>query len=728
VFAIVAGSLLSAGCGGGKKAALVLPTIELFQFAKGAAVDFDEATINSMANAESGVLYGTAKAIYNSVWAANREAVANALFPPPYWKGDGTTTQYVMLSSSDQPVVDGTIFATKLTTAEQDIVRNAVNGLFGTYDEELAAKKAFEQNTAYTILYYSINAAAATSWVTDATAWMAALNTKAGADYSGKTFAALTYAQRQTVMAAVFNYGAGTINPEYAFWRAMVQDGFRNGNASSRWPDKRDAAVPAGKTYATLNCIEKATVDATVWASCNETERKAVTNPGDLANAGQIEGLWTMSTEQVNGINSDNTNVYVYALSQIPDAYLTSGNSTVAMGNWLTAVNGKAPGTSENTSFYAELKYGEPQWKGALSYKYFGTDNYASLSAASQAVVDRAESGMMDLSVAQRSAPMAAESNIIYQTLQYSVSAAAAAGWKAEAMPATGTGINRELAMYKWLAYEGFRNGTVATFYPTQAAAKLASEFPGRTAASLNSCEKTQWNKAVWGTLDVYEQGFGGSVVSGLWVKVQAEMTDAIAMTETSLIRGPTGLQAASKSSTIPQGSETIVINWKKDVDGGMTAKAAYYRWLAKESVIPMKAMGTLIRLSEAEFLFKVTNTNKYPIVISNASYGFYINSTATSTTAVKVDTAKVVAADDIWVPAESELLLGVRAPVKQLGIITWMVMAGQSTPNAQKLAADVWSQYLTATTSTWIIQIEAKVSDDKGDDVQVTTYNIPES
>jgi hypothetical protein len=34
VFAIVAGSLLSAGCGGGKKAALVLPTMELFQFAK----------------------------------------------------------------------------------------------------------------------------------------------------------------------------------------------------------------------------------------------------------------------------------------------------------------------------------------------------------------------------------------------------------------------------------------------------------------------------------------------------------------------------------------------------------------------------------------------------------------------------------------------------------------------------------------------------------------------
>ncbi len=149
--------------------------------------------------------------------------------------------------------------------------------------------------------------------------------------------------------------------------------------------------------------------------------------------------------------------------------------------------------------------------------------------------------------------------NVIYQTLQYSVGAAAEAGWKGEVYPATGTGINRQLAMYKWLAYEGFRNGTVATFYPTQVAAKLAALFPGRTAASLNACEKGQLDGAVFAALDVYEQGFGGSVVSGLWGKVQAEMTDAIAMTETSLIRGPTGLQAASKSSTIPQGTRPLL-------------------------------------------------------------------------------------------------------------------------------------------------------------------------
>ncbi|HBD09644.1 MAG TPA: hypothetical protein DCZ69_15435, partial [Syntrophobacteraceae bacterium] len=168
-----------------------------------------------------------------------------------------------------------------------------------------------------------------------------------------------------------------------------------------------------------------------------------------------------------------------------------------------------------------------------------------------------------------------------------------------------------------WLAYEGFRNGTVATFYPTQVAAKMTALFPGKTAASLNACEKGQLNGAVFAALDAYEQGFGGSVVSGLWGKVQAEMTDAIAMDQTSLIRGPTGLAAAT-------GTETSVINWKKDVDGGMTVPAAYYRWLAKEALLALKGLGTLIRLSEAEFLFKVTNTNKYPIIISDASFNFY--------------------------------------------------------------------------------------------------------
>ncbi|HBD09645.1 MAG TPA: hypothetical protein DCZ69_15440, partial [Syntrophobacteraceae bacterium] len=63
-------------------------------------------------------------------------------------------------------------------------------------------------------------------------------------------------------------------------------------------------------------------------------------------------------------------------------------------------------------------------------------------------------------------------------------------------------------------------------------------------------------------------------------------------------------------------------------------------------------------------------------------------------------------------------------APVKQLGIITWMVMAGQSSANATKLSADVWSQY-QAGTEKWVIDVETKVSNDEGEDTQPTTYQL---
>ena len=268
VVAIVVGGLLSAGCGSESKAALVKPTIELFQFSKGSTVDFDEATINQAATAEANVKYGTAKAIYQSVWAANQENVSNQLFPPPYWKGDGVTTKYASLASGDQTTVDGTIFATKLTAAEQDKVTGAVAGLFDLYSAETAAAKPLEQNTAYGILYMTDNTGAmSNAWKTDATAWMTALNGYASANYSGKTFAALKWSERQAVMAAVFNKGAGTINPEYSFWRVMVKDSFKYGIAAATNPAVSDnvATTYFGKAYSQLNCVEKPAADYMVW-------------------------------------------------------------------------------------------------------------------------------------------------------------------------------------------------------------------------------------------------------------------------------------------------------------------------------------------------------------------------------------------------------------------------------------------------------------------------------
>ncbi|MDM8000001.1 MAG: hypothetical protein QUS33_08385 [Dehalococcoidia bacterium] len=593
VLAILGGSLTALGCGEGEKAALEMPTFELYQFQRGATSDFDEATINSAANAEANVKYGTAKAIYQSVWAANQEGVANQLFPPPYWKGDGVTTKYASLASGDQTTVDATIFATKLSQAEQDIVANAVNGMFATYDEELAAAKALEQNTAYGILYMTDNTGGmSTAWKTDAAAWMTALNAYASANYGGKTFAALTWAERQTVMAAVFNKGAGTINPEYAFWRAMVKNSFKYGVASSMNPTVRDgiALSQFGKAYTALDCVQGPTVDAMVW----------------------------------------------YSLS---------------------------------------------------------TDN--------QAVVEGAVAGML-MSQATLDGVFAAKGMTSAQ-----------AGFDAEVT----NGTNMELAFYKWLAYESFRNGTVSSYYPTQLTEKVTAMYPGKTYATLTKCEQMAVAGALWASLGAAEQGFGGSVVAGLWGLVQAETTDAVAIDQTTLVRGPTGLQAAT-------GTETAVQNWKKDVEGGLAVTTAYYRWLAKESLLALRGLGTLIRLSQAEFLFKVTNPNKYAISIDSAQFYFYVNSTALSAEGTRVDTAKVAMNDKIWVPAETELLVKVVAPVKVMDMVTWAVMGGQQAAAAQKLAGDVWAQY-QAGTQTWIITIDAYVSDDEGENTVTASFSL---
>lgn len=593
VVAILAGGLLSTGCGE-SKAALVKPTIELFQFQKGPTVDFDDATINSAANAEANVKYGTAKAIYQSVWAANQEAVANQLFPPPYWKGDGVTTKYASLASGDQTAVDGTIFATKLTAAQQDKVVEAVGGLFSLYDEELAAAKPLQQNTAYGILYLTDNSGAMSeAWRADAEAWMTALNAWAGANRAGKTFAQLSYEDRALASDNVFAQGNGTINPQYAFWRVMVKSSFRNGIASGTNLGLADnvSMQTFGKGYAQLNCTESPVVDFMVYEQLDPVAKATV-------------------------------------------------------------------------------------------------DGTVAFMVTNQALLDT-------------------------QVFDAKGMTSAKAGFDAE----VAGGMNVELALYKWLAYEGLRNSFILSYYPTILEARLAELYPGQAYAQLNRCDQGVVNAAVFAALNPYEQGFANAVIPGLWGKVQAEMTDAIAMDQTTLVRGPTGLRAAT-------GTETAVINWKKDVDGGVPVKTAYYRWLAKEALVALKGLGTLIRLGNGEFLFRVINPNKYAISIDSAQYSFYVSSTALSAAGNKVDTAKVAMSDKLWVPAESELLVKVVAPIKQLDMITWAVMAGQTSANATALSADVWAQF-QAGTQTWIISIDAKISDDKGENTISEAYTL---
>jgi hypothetical protein len=440
---VVAGLVLT-GCGK-KEAALQEPQLELTNYVKSSTVDFDTTTLQAMAQGggEAGFKFGVMKSIYYTIWASNKETVAQTLFPAPYWRGDGVHTYYSYLTSADQTTVDGYIFATKLSAAEQAAVATAVTGFFDLYDDEVAAAEALEQNTAYGILLgMDSTGGLANAWKADAAVWVAALNSYANTNYSGKTYAQLTYIERATVNAIVFYNGAGIINPEYAFWRAMTKNSFRNGMASSLNPAVRDgiAASQYSKTYAELDCVQGPTVDAMVWYS---------------------------------------------------------------------------------------------------------------LDAAGQATVDGTVAGML-LSQATLDGVFTAKGMTTAQ-----------AGFDAE----VAGGMNMELAFYKWLGYESFRNGTAVTFYPTQLDANVPA---GKTYATLTTCEKLPVNAAVWAALgaaeQTYVQGSNGAL-AGMWRKVQAEMTDAVAADQTFLSMNLRGAM----------GYETTATNFKADVTAGVDKKVAFY-------------------------------------------------------------------------------------------------------------------------------------------------------
>ena len=588
ILVIVAGATFAA-CSKGQ-AKLELPTVELYQYLKGTTGDLNDATLNQIAEGggEPGYKFGTMKYIYPTVFAANKDTVAAAVFGSPYKFGDGVSpTTYAQLTAGDQLAVDGTIFATKLSAAEQNVVTNALAGFFNRQEVDTSAAKAMQQNTAYGILYGTVSASAAEAWKTDATAWMAALNAKASADYSGKTYVQLTYAQKETVKAAVF--AAGTINPEYAFFRAMTKDSFRNGTASAIYTVSRDAIVAAqypGKTYATLNPIlEGPVVDAMVWAQLD-----------------------------------------------------AAGQATV---------------------------------NGAVAF-----------TLTDQASLDYA------LSL---------------------VSATSVAGFDAE----VAAGTKMDWAFYKWLAYESFRNGTAATFYPTQVAAKVteaktAGYITATTYAACNAYERIVVNGMVWSVLGLGEQGYVlGLALPGLFGLVQAEMTDAVSLDQTICYLTLYG----NVDATSAQG-------WKKDVTAGVNSRQAFYRWLAKEGVSAMGAAASLIQLGLQEFYFKIDNPNNYEISLDSLN----INFTVKASTGETVTAAKQSLGEPVWVPAKQSVNLRVLAPVKTMDVITWQVLIGKSTSQAMALAADVWGQ-IQAGTAKWAVAVEATVSNKK--ETLTETYNL---
>ncbi|MDM7999047.1 MAG: hypothetical protein QUS33_03355, partial [Dehalococcoidia bacterium] len=374
-------------------------------------------------------------------------------------------------------------------------------------------------------------------------------------------------------------------------------------------------------------------------------------------------------------------------------------------------VQTKTPGTSENADFYAQLKYDKPQWISMLSYKYFGTDNYSALSPAQQAVVDQADLGTFALSVAQRSPSMPLTSNILYQTLAGNVGTSAAEGWAAD----VGAGLDRELAFYKWMAYESFRSGTAATFYPTQLAAALPT---GKTYASLTTCEKVPVHAALWASLGSGEKTYvTNSAMPGLWGKVQAEMTDVVAIDQTTLAMTLGNTMAAKGFS-----SETAAANFKADVESGMLLRSAFYKWLARESVAELAAGAVLIRESVGEFYFKITNPNKYGISIDRMM--LYFRTTGGALNQV-VEGAKQMV-EGIWVPAKTdegdgEVVLKVLAPTKTYDIaFLGLAASGVDVNTAIAVAMDVFDR-IQAGTVVWTVQADIQVS--HADEVQNYTY-----
>jgi hypothetical protein len=452
---IVAGGVL-AGCSKGQ-AELQMPTVELYQYLKGTTSDLNDATLNAMADpgGEAGYKFGIMKAIYPTLFNANKDAVvqllvAAAVFGSPYKFGDGVSpTTYAQLTAGDLMTADGTIFATKLSAAEQDTVTNALIGFFNRQDADTSAAKPMEQNTAYGILAGSVSANAANAWKTDATAWMADLNAKAAADYSGKTYAQLTLAQKAAVTAAMT-----IIDPENAFYRAMVKDAFRNGTASSMNPLLAGTIANSqyGKAYSALiPMVEQPVVDAMVWAQIDATQKATVDGAvafmlTDQATLDYV--LSKVSATSVAGFDADvtagkNMEWMFYkwmVFESFRNGTAASFYSTQVTTNVTAA---KAAALIAATTYAACNAYEKAIVNGMV---------WAGLGAGEQGyVLFAALPGLFGLVQAEMTAAVSLDQTICYLILKSNVNATSAEGWKKDVT----AGLNPRQAFYRWLAKEG---------------------------------------------------------------------------------------------------------------------------------------------------------------------------------------------------------------------------------------------------------------------------------
>ena len=164
----------------------------------------------------------------------------------------------------------------------------------------------------------------------------------------------------------------------------------------------------------------------------------------------------------------------------------------------------------------------------------------------------------------------------------------------------------------------------------------------------------------------------------------------------------------------------TSAIGWTRDVTAGVIPSQAFYRWLAKEQVSEMSAIGTMVQLSVQEFYFEVTNTNSYDVSLDSLSLDFQVK----ASTGESITVARQASGDKIWIPAKTEVIIHILAPVKTLDVIAWAVMAGKDSGTAQMLASDVWSQIQTGQ-AEWSVTVETTVSNKSETQTKDSSYTL---
>lgn len=411
---LVAGLVL-AGCGREAVADLEKPSIEFTQYLRGATVDFDDATLNQMAEGggEPGFKFGLAASLYPSKFTQEiRDQWANQVFPPPYKvlktpeQADKTT--FDMLDGGDQSAVNGAIYANVLTQAERDVVETLVlPGFFNRVDLDMSDGVPPNETSAYDILK-GVSTSAANAWVADVA------DEK---DYADRFFVHLVkeYVSQYPTMFLPFwtmvdpnIQTVGDIPDEptteqvEAVARLAGESGFTNGTAGTMHPEAREAKAQAmhGVSYAELTEQQAPFVDAAVYQSL----------PSAFGNMTDPD-FW-------NDVN-DARDAAANELAGFPYAFL--------------------PGTAQagiNQYVFSQLD-------NALEWDYI---TFASVPGA----------------VMGWGAEMADEKplnqNQAYQALNASVSYTAAEGWKA----AVEAGVHPRQAFYRWLALEAVRGMAAA--------------------------------------------------------------------------------------------------------------------------------------------------------------------------------------------------------------------------------------------------------------------------